>query len=417
MKLNKIEYNTFVLLMVATIFNGLVNSLSSTQDIIAKKALHAVDWELTLLAMIWPVSNFFSIWWGRILERSQHKSRYFIIAGILGRLVLLAGLWIANMKTFLIVIMLMYSFNSLLIPAQNIIYQSNFTIQNRSKVYGYTISLMTLVAMIMTYYVGHLLDKQESLFKTILAVTGIAGFISSIVLSLIKIQQPVDKTYIPMNFMDVCCSPIKRTFQLMRENKQFAKFERSFSIYGLGFLMLSPILPIYMVEKLQLSYTSNFLAKGILSQLGLLVLSPLLGKWHDKMHPHRYIAISFGGLALFPLLLLLSGVATSLNISVALAYVAFFVFGIAMTGINIAWNMSSIYFAGAEDASMYQSVHVTLTGVRGLVAPLLGLLILRFAGIYAVFATSAGFLILAAFVSNRDARELEQSKQKKEPAF
>lgn len=70
-----------------------------------------------------------------------------------------------------------------------------------------------------------------------------------------------------------------------------------------------------------------------------------------------------------------------------------------MAGVNVSWNMGSIFFAGNEDSSMYQSIHVTLTGVRGIFAPLLSLLIKRIFNVYAVFIAAIIFFLLAALSS------------------
>ncbi|HPH61139.1 MAG TPA: hypothetical protein PLX72_05795 [Candidatus Syntrophosphaera sp.] len=56
--LNPVERRTAILLVLAALFNGVILSLNQTQDIIARKALHAKDWQLMLMTMIWPVANF-----------------------------------------------------------------------------------------------------------------------------------------------------------------------------------------------------------------------------------------------------------------------------------------------------------------------------------------------------------------------
>lgn len=413
-ELNPFVRRTVYFLMIAAVFNGAVQSLGQTQDIIARKALRAQDWQLMLMTMIWPISNFLSIWWGRFFERSRHKSRFFVFGGVLGRLTLVSAIWITTMNEFLVVMGLLYSANSMLIPAQNSIYQRNIRPQRRAAVYGYTMSLGMAVSVALTFVAGRVLDTQESSFRWILAITGIAGFISAILQSRIKIQEPIidpPHHHIKAKFRDTLMDPIRRSLEVMKENKAFAAFERSFSIYGMGFIMMQPIIPIYMVDKLQLSYTNNFLAKGILSQLGMLFLAPLFGKLHDKMHPFKYIGFSFALLMLFPLLFVLSSLwAGESVIAVIIVFIAYTIFGLAMTGVNMAWNMSSIFFAGDEDAAMYQSVHVTLTGVRGLIAPVLGFALLRLIGIEAVFYVAAGFLALASYMSFRDYRRLRYTK-------
>jgi len=406
--LNPVEKQTAKLLLWSAVFNGVLVSLYQTQDIIARKALHAEVWQLTVMAMIWPVSNFLSIWWGRMFEKSRRKSRFFIFVGVFGRLTMFYGLWLTNMNQFMILLALVFSFNSLLIPAQNTIWQRNIDSRRRGKIYGYTMSLGILITVIVTFIAGEALDTNEQLYKQILAITAVCGFIASFLLSLIKIKEKeIEPVYSKLSFRETITDPIKRTLALLKKNKPFATFERSFSIYGMGFIMVQPVLPIFLVDMLKLSYTGNFIAKGIISQIPMLLLSPYLGKLHDKLHPFRFICLSFGMLALFPALIICSALTLKWHLlSVTLTYVAFAIFGIAMTGVNIAWNMGSIFFAGKEDASMYQGVHVTMTGIRGILAPLLGLLLLKTFGMISVFAVAFCFLVTASIISWKDYKRL-----------
>ena len=404
------EKHTAILLLIAAGFNGFIQSFSQTQDIIARKALHAADWQILAMTLIWPISNLMSIWMGRIFERSEHKSRYFIAAGIFGRLVLVYGLFLAGVNEYLVILLLMYTANSILVPAQNSIFQKNIDGSRRAKVYGYTISLSMAFSVLITFTAGRLLDTHEQSFRWIMVATGIAGFFSCVMLSRIKVKEkrahPREEA---LGFRARMKEPLTRSVALLKKNRQFAAFERSFSIYGMGFIMMTPVIPIFLVDILKLSYTANFLSKGILSQAGMLFLSPLLGKLHDRMHPFRFISLFFGVLMFFPLLIIVSSLfADQPVISTVLVFVAYLIFGLAMTGINIAWNMSSIFFAGTEDASMYQSVHVSMTGIRGLIAPVLGLVLMRTFGIKAVFFVAAGFLATASIVSYRDWRKLKQ---------
>ena len=75
---------------------------------------------------------------------------------------------------------------------------------------------------------------------------------------------------------------------------------------------------------------------------------------------------------------------------------AFVVFGIAMSGVTVLWNLASMRFSGDEDAGLYQSVHQAATGIRGLFAPFFGYFIMEQFGKNAAFLTAAGFWIIAA---------------------
>lgn len=404
--LNPVERKTAILLVLAALFNGVILSLNQTQDIIARKALHAKDWQLMLMTMIWPVANFFSVWWARVFERSCHKQRYFLIAGIIGRLTLVYAIWLVSMNEYLVLLGLLFASNSLIVPAQNSIYQRNIHPSRRARVFGIIQSVGIGVSVVLTFIAGRLLDVREDSFRLILVVTGIVGFASAAILALIRIQEPVVKRDCQkLNWKQTLLEPIGGTLRLLKENKAFAAFERSFSIYGMGFIMMQPIIPIYLVDKLQLTYTANFLAKGIVSQLGMLLLSPLIGKLHDRMHPFRFMSAAFGLLMVFPLLFVASSLVQGESVlPVVIVFLAYLIFGIAMAGVNITWNMGSIYFAGDSDASIYQSVHVTMTGIRGLIAPVLGYTLLKVFSLTMVFVVAAGFFLAAALVSLRDYR-------------
>ena len=408
--LNPLERQTTLLLLFAALFNGVVQSLNQTQDIIARKALHAADWQLMLMTMIWPVANFFSIWWGRLFERSSHKSRYFLITGIIGRLTLVYAVWLTTMSEYLVLLALLFASNSLLVPAQNSIYQRNIDPHRRARVFGITLSLSMLVSILVTFAAGRLLDIREQSFRWILVATGICGFISSALLANVRIQHTIrEKICGQGSWKEALLEPITGAFRLLKEDKAFAAFERSFSLYGMGFIMMQPIIPIYLVDKLQLSYTNNFLAKGILSQMGLLLLAPMLGKLHDRTHPFRFISVFFGLLVVFPLLFVVSSLWQGQSLMpVLLVFLAYLIFGIAMAGVNISWSMGSIFFAGERDASIYQSLHVTLTGVRGLIAPVLGYAMLKIFSITAVFVVAAVFFLVASLVSYRDYRKVRK---------
>src|SRR6056297_134528 len=397
--LNKKEKSTFKLLILSSFFLGFFISFTNTQDIIAKKALGALDWQLTILAMIWPVSNFTSIWWGKILENSKNKSLYFLIVGFFGRLILVSGLWIINMNQYLILIGVVLSFNALFIPAQNSIYQTNIRKQNRGTLYGIAMSVATLIGMILSYFYGKILDYNDNFFKYILLFVGITGFISSFLLYLIKTPENSSAKKNKLTIYTIFLEPIKRTFEIFKKNKEFLHFERSFIIYGMGFIMMIPAIPIFFVEELHLTYTKSFIAKAIIAQLGLLFLSPFMGKLLDNKHPNYFNRKIFSFLSLYPAFLLLSSIFNNNLLKIGFVYFAYLLFGIAMAGVNVSWNMGSIFFAGNEDSSMYQSIHVTLTGVRGIFAPLLSLLIKRIFNVYAVFIAAIIFFLLAALSS------------------
>ncbi|MCK5760235.1 MAG: MFS transporter, partial [Candidatus Delongbacteria bacterium] len=298
--LTKIQKKIVSVILISTLFNAVLIGLGPLMDIIATKALNAADWQLTLLTMIWPVANFISIWWGKILETSENKSIYYWIVAFFGRLIFVLGIWIVTMNQFLVLLAVAFSFNSLFIPLYNNLFQKHFDSKVRGKIFGITISISTLIAILFSYAAGRILDSNENSFRIIMVFAGICGFLGTAILSTFKPETKTRNNTKKFNFHRIFISPLSRTWETLKNNKDFRNFEINFTIYGIGFIMILPSIPIYLIEHLGMTYTSSFIAKAIIAQIGLLLLSPLFGKIHDKWHPHYFTAISFLTLSAFP---------------------------------------------------------------------------------------------------------------------
>ena len=308
-------------------------------------------------------------------------------------------LWVHNYYQYLVILIVIFSFSAFISPARNSIYQMNITWKNRGIIFGYTSSLITLVIICTSFMAGKILDINENWFRYIFAVVGIMGCIGALIMALIKIKKGSFEDKAFLNLKQFFVKPIKRTLEVFKENRDFAIFQRNFFIYGVAFMILLPAIPKYLVEYLQMNYTHTFLAKGIISQIGILFLAPFAGKIYDRKNPALFTTLIFLIISFYPFSLLISSLFIGYSFVNYIVYLAFFIFGIAMSGLIISWNISSIYFAGKEDVSMYQGVHVTLTGVRGLFAPFLGLLIMKTVGIRALFCTSMFLFLIASTLS------------------
>ena len=81
--------------------------------------------------------------------------------------------------------------------------------------------------------------------------------------------------------------------------------------------------------------------------------------------------------------------------SLIFAYLSYGVFAATMA---LLWFIGSAYFCKKEEAADYQAVHLTLTGVRGAVAPILGIAIYEVISFTGVFGIGILFLAIAIFV-------------------
>jgi hypothetical protein len=76
-------------------------------------------------------------------------------------------------------------------------------------------------------------------------------------------------------------------------------------------------------------------------------------------------------------------------------YVAYGMMGLAQGGSTLIWGLGAMYFADRQDVPVYMGVHTGLTGLRRMLAPLVGAVIVSQYSFNAVFGVAWGLQLLA----------------------
>jgi predicted MFS family arabinose efflux permease len=71
----------------------------------------------------------------------------------------------------------------------------------------------------------------------------------------------------------------------------------------------------------------------------------------------------------------------------------FYIFfhGVFAATMSLLWNIGSAYFCKPDEAGTYQSLHLSLTGIRGIAAPLLGIFFYEQFGFTVTFSLAVIF--------------------------
>ncbi len=78
--------------------------------------------------------------------------------------------------------------------------------------------------------------------------------------------------------------------------------------------------------------------------------------------------------------------------------IAFLSFGVFSAAGTLSWNIGSSFFSkNPKDSADYQSVHISLTGIRAMIAPI-GVVIYKLFGYKITFGVSIIFVILAILI-------------------
>ncbi|MDI6699725.1 MAG: MFS transporter [bacterium] len=391
LKLDKREEHTFLLLTIGSIFNGISLGVLLLQEFILRKTLLGSLFEITLLVMIQPVSNIFSIFFYPLSKKFKRKNDFFLLIAFVGKLILLLMLLTKSSKIFILVISVFYIFNTFMNPLFSNIMQLNFRKKNRGFVYGIVSSVSVLSTLVVSNLSGKLLDINDNLYKLLFSVSAVSGFLCCFIFSKVKIRKIRQKKIEEeLSFLQ----PIKIIVKILKENKDFMKYEIFFFLYGIGYLIILPSIPVYFVDILKLDYSKISFIKGFLGQVGFIVFFPFVGFFLDRMNIFLYSSLTFFLLSFYPLFLLISSFIPNPFFFI---YPAFLIFSISMSAVFVIWDLSSIHFAKDNDSSQFQNVHIFLTGVRGIIVPSLGYLILKFSSPKLPFFVSNLFFLFSSF--------------------
>ncbi len=369
--------------------------LMSLQEVIAKKALGASPAEVTVLFMSTNLARASAVVFTGFMQKFKSYRNLLFAAGLVRILSLSLVYLVKSPLAFIAAVWLFQLPQGIIKPAQNYILSKNYNSQRRGKLYGYALSITNLFALIASYIAGSLLDINQQYFRYIIPAVGLVSGVGAMLLGLIPTPERKNVGVVPRPFTNM--------IKIFSRNRYFWRFERNFFIYGFGFLLIGPVVPLFLVDVLNMSYREVSLARGVLAMSVQILLSPFTGKIHDKHNPLTFAGMTLSTLAVFPIMLFISGFMGKI-----VAYAAFFVRSVGMTGTSIVWNLGSIFFADRDDEATYQAIHLTMTGIRGLTAPILGYISLTFLGYSTTFLLSGALLFFASALMYIDGQKLNR---------
>ena len=158
---------------------------------------------------------------------------------------------------------------------------------------------------------------------------------------------------------------------MLREDPQYRRFMAAMAMFGAGNLMIGAQLVIIFSDQLHLSSAMQIGILTIVPLLCIPVFTPLWARQFDASHVIEFRARQSWSLVA-AMAVMIVAVFTR---QVWLMWVAAVIWGLATAGANLGWNLGHADFASLGKVQQYMGVNVTLTGMRGLVAPPLGVVI------------------------------------------
>ena len=176
--------------------------------------------------------------------------------------------------------------------------------------------------------------------------------------------------------------------QILKEDPTYREYMLWMGIFGGGTLMLTAQLVLLFSERLHLTSGTQIALLAVVPLITQPIFLPWWARLFDGSHVVRYRSRQ-GWAIVFASAAMCAGVFSAWQ---PLLWVGSVLLGAAQAGANLGWNLGHNDFASVGRAQHYMGVHVTLTGVRGGVAPPLGVLL--YMGLEASHAGAGEFALL-----------------------
>ena len=411
--LNIKEKQTFKLHLIYSIIEGIILGVFSYNEFVFLRSLNGTNYQLSLLfTFSWGVF-LFSIFFNEFLRRIQNKAKLLRIVAIFTRIPLLfLILFPTHLQEivsadyyhfiFLGMFFIYYLSNPIVFPTINVLLKSNYEHNNFGKLYSFATLSNKIVMIITTFIFGLLLDNYSRYaFVYIYPLMSILGVISIFLLTKIDFALS-SQVEIKTSIFSSITNSVKNSFSILKGNKPYRDFEWGFVFYGFAFMVAINVITIFLEDSLHLNHVSYGFYKNIYYNVLSLMMLPFFGKLIGKIDPRVFAIITFSALLLHYLFL-----AITINFPAHFSFmgiefyymllVSFFFYSVFAATMGLLWSIGSAYFCKKEEAADYQSIHLSLTGVRALVAPAIGILFYNMFGFTGTF--SIAILSLAIGIS------------------
>lgn len=379
--------------------DGFILGVLALNEFVFIKSLKGSDFSLSVLFQFSMVVFIFLVFINEFIKRSSNKKTLLRYVGVATRLPLLLIVFLPKDPeaysniiyhiAFLGIFFFYYLGNTIIYPLINLFLKSAYKHENFGKLYGYTSSANKIIMLVITFFYGLILDVDLFAFRYVFGVVSIISIVSVFLLSLIPYQVSVKKAEPRKKFFESIIASIKTMVNILKVNRAFRHFEYGFMFYGFAFMISYPVIVTFLERSVGLNYSSYAFYKNFYNILAIILL-PFTGKWLGKTDPRIFAIVTFASMALYILFIMLTeyfpAYITFWNYDIyfmlSLAYLFYGVFAATMA---LLWFIGSAYFCKDEEAGDYQSVHLSLTAVRAIFAPALGVFFYNLIGYSGTF--------------------------------
>ena len=344
--------------------------------VIADKIYNVPPWMLALLTAAPMFGNLSSYLWNGVAS-TRSKVPLVVLLQVLTMLCLLLVAFAPASPigiTFLATgVVLARIFMAGTITIRSVVWSLNYVREVRARTTGRLQLITSLVMVVTSIVTAPLLDSHPGSFRvmyivaTLIALLGIFSFSRIEVSGEARLR--VHERRLRRTALTTARMPLARFWQTLRNDRNFASYELYQFLGGVSNIMLEAPLIFLVSREMNASYTVSIALSVIIPHAISTITLPMWARYLDAVHVAEFRSrmsvvwvisqfVMWVGALLHGLWLLALGRA---------------VMGFARGGGSLAWQLGHNDFAKERDLVTYMGIHVTLTGLRGAIAPFMGI--------------------------------------------
>ncbi len=349
--------------LAVALLQGSANAIQGLLAVIAKKEFAAANWQVVIITSAPTVFFVLSIFWSGLFARRRLGTFMLIYWAIF--CLPLAFIGLATNIWMLIALQLISSIGAAgYHPPAGDLLKRLYPDAQRGRIYSFVWGGWMISAALFGYGLGQWLTVDSHAFRYYMPIA--AGLQLLGVMLLLWLSRATGHTQQREGTIDrspwslrQAFEPIAHMREVLRADPVFARYEAAYMTYGIGWMITYALIPIFVVDKLNLNYEQIAKSTQVAYQVAIVVAALPAGWLMDRIGAIRTCSISFAMLTFYPIALIFTAKEDHLLL-------ASLWFGLAHAGASVGWMLGPVSLAPSrEKVAQYVGIHATLVGVRG----------------------------------------------------
>lgn len=256
------------------------------------------------------------------------------------------------------------------------VWRANYERQWRGRVTARIVKFASLLVALVSALIGFLMDWNSDAWRFVFPFAGFSSLAAFYVYrrSRVRRHRKLIQAELAERSLQTSSFSLSAMMSVLKGNRDFRNYMLGMMVFGSGNLMVIAMLVVLMNELFTLQRLSQVM---ITSSLPLLILCLTISFWAkllDRQHIFTYRAIHSWAFVSAHFVFALAAIARIPE----LLWLGSVLLGSAYAGGHLGWNLGHNDFTDDANSSLYMAIHVSLTGLRGLLMPIAGVAFIQF---------------------------------------